>query len=50
MSMNVECPRCASESAYFDGVKYVCPDCDYEWDDELCVQEECEDEEDDEFD
>lgn len=21
------------ENAYHDGVNYVCPDCDYEWDD-----------------
>jgi len=24
------CPKCASESIYFDGVMYVCPDCSYE--------------------
>lgn len=33
--MNVECPNCGLESAYHNGVCYVCPDCDYEWDDGL---------------
>lgn len=37
--MNTECPNCQSENAYFDGVKFVCPDCDYEWDDDLTIQE-----------
>ena len=25
------CPSCDMDNAYFDGVVYVCPDCDYEW-------------------
>ena len=25
------CPRCGMENAYFDGVVFICPDCDYEW-------------------
>lgn len=25
------CPKCFSEDVYFNGVCYVCPDCDYEW-------------------
>lgn len=34
--MPVQCPnpKCQSENAYFDGVRYVCPDCDYEWGDD----------------
>jgi protein PhnA len=26
------CPNCNEENAYFDGVVFVCPDCDYQWD------------------
>lgn len=29
--MTVECPNCGMENAYYDGVCYVCPDCDYTW-------------------
>lgn len=29
--MNTECPKCGMENAYFDGVEYVCPDCDHTW-------------------
>ena len=37
----IECPNCGNENAYCDGVRYVCPDCDYEWDcDEIEVLEE----------
>ena len=37
----IECPNCGNENAYCDGVRYVCPDCDYEWDcDEIEALEE----------
>ena len=26
-----DCPKCASEYAYQDGVMYVCPECAHEW-------------------
>ena len=39
--MNVTCPFCGSEDAYYNGVKYECPECDRTWDDE--------DEDEDEF-
>ena len=29
--MNTECPKCGSEDAFFKGVCYECPACDYEW-------------------
>ena len=34
--MNVTCPACTMENAYFDfydeaGAHYLCPDCDYKW-------------------
>jgi hypothetical protein len=29
--MEVNCPKCFNDNAYFDGIKYSCPDCDYEW-------------------
>lgn len=38
--MTTECLKCGAEDAYFDGVKYVCPVCDYEWDDDNCTFEE----------
>lgn len=28
----IECPNCGMDNAYCDGVKYVCPDCGFEWD------------------
>jgi hypothetical protein len=31
MEDTVVCPRCGEENAYFDGVMFVCPDCDYRW-------------------
>jgi uncharacterized Zn finger protein (UPF0148 family) len=38
------CPNCGMDNAYFDGVVFVCPDCDHEWSDSS------DDEDDDEFD
>lgn len=29
--LNTECPNCLEENAYFNGVEYECPDCDYTW-------------------
>lgn len=29
--MNTDCPKCGSENAFFNGVCWECPDCDYEW-------------------
>jgi len=31
MDLNVDCPKCGSESAYHNGVCYECPNCDHEW-------------------
>ncbi len=31
MSEVANCPQCAMDNTYFDGVLYVCPDCGYEW-------------------
>ncbi len=25
------CPQCAMENTYFDGMLYICPDCSHEW-------------------
>ncbi len=38
--MNTECPKCGSEDAYFDGVHYQCPVCDYEWEADNCEFED----------
>lgn len=35
--MNVECPKCGSEDAFFNG---ECPCCDYEWNADNCEVEE----------
>ncbi|MEN9358805.1 MAG: hypothetical protein RL095_340 [Verrucomicrobiota bacterium] len=32
MSSIPPCPKCASEYAYEDGERLVCPDCGHEWD------------------
>ena len=29
--MNVECPKCGAEDAFFNGVCYECPCCEHEW-------------------
>lgn len=31
----VDCPECGDEGAYFNGMTYECPNCGFEWDDEL---------------
>lgn len=36
--MEVNCPSCSYDNAYFDGVNYVCPDCDYTWGDKHISQ------------
>ncbi|MBR1962627.1 MAG: hypothetical protein IKA26_06730 [Alistipes sp.] len=38
--MNTECPKCGAEDAYFDGARYQCPACDYEWEADNCEFEE----------
>jgi uncharacterized Zn ribbon protein len=30
--MEIQCPKCGDEQAFFNGVCYECPDCDYQWD------------------
>lgn len=29
--MNTDCPKCGCEDAFFNGVCWECPNCDYEW-------------------
>ena len=31
MEDTCSCPKCHNESAYFNGISYECPDCEYEW-------------------
>ena len=31
MSDLPNCPACASEFSYDDGLQYVCPECGHEW-------------------
>jgi len=31
----VDCPECGDEGAFFNGVTYECPNCGYEWDDDV---------------
>ena len=40
MLMNVECPKCGAEDAFFNGVYYECPCCDYKWETDNCVIED----------
>jgi uncharacterized Zn ribbon protein len=42
--MNTSCPNCGMETAYFDGVEFCCPDCDYTWSDNQFSFEEDDDE------
>jgi hypothetical protein len=35
MENTVTCPKCNLDSAYFDGVIFICPDCNHEWEDML---------------
>lgn len=32
MEDTLECPNCQMDNAYFNGITYECPECDYEWD------------------
>jgi len=32
MSNEPKCPECGSENSYHDGNLWVCPDCNFEWD------------------
>lgn len=36
------CPKCQSEYTYEDGVMYICPMCNYEWNQETLSSEEAE--------
>lgn len=31
MSDIVICPKCKMDNGYFDGMLHICPDCNYEW-------------------
>lgn len=33
MSDTLTCPKCQMENAFFDGIMFLCPDCDYKWSD-----------------
>ena len=39
-----DCPKCASQYAYQDGVMYVCPECAHEWNPETAESGEKSDE------
>lgn len=28
---NSDCPKCGSEDAYFNGISWECPNCNYTW-------------------
>lgn len=38
--MTTECPNCGKDNAYHNGICYVCPDCNTEWDDELGINDD----------
>lgn len=33
--MEIECPNCFYEQCYWENRHYVCPDCGYEWPDDM---------------
>ena len=35
-----DCPKCASQYAYQDGLMYVCPECSHEWNPETAESKE----------
>lgn len=37
MEETLNCPKCNSKNSYFDGTMYICPDCNYEWNEETSV-------------
>lgn len=52
--MNLTCPNCGMENAYFDiidgkGSHYICPDCDNEWTDSSDKLEDVEEDDEDEI-
>ncbi len=36
----LNCPKCASQYAYQDGIMYVCPECSHEWNPEHAESKE----------
>lgn len=49
MEDTCSCPNCGSESAYFNGVCYECPDCDHEWGEIELENDDEDDNDEDEF-
>jgi uncharacterized Zn ribbon protein len=47
--MEIICPICGYDGAYFDGVAFFCPDCGHKWSGRLKTAEEREAKEDEEF-
>lgn len=47
MNLTCECPNCSNDNAYFNGLNYECPDCDYEWSNKDSIFDN--DDDDDEF-
>ena len=47
MNDTTTCIKCAEENAYFNGVSFECPNCDYEWDEDQFEYIGSEEEEDD---
>ena len=45
IDMNIVCPNCGMDNACFNGAFIDCPDCDFEWPDDLIT----EDDEDDDY-
>ena len=39
MNSGVNCPKCSSEYAYQDGNLWICPECSYEWNNEITSEE-----------
>ena len=45
--MEIECPNCFYEQCYWENRHYVCPDCGYEWPDDMIYDDD--EEEDDDY-
>ena len=40
MEDTVTCPNCTNENAFFNGLCFECPECDYEWSSDVDFEDE----------
>ncbi|MDX2191044.1 MAG: hypothetical protein SFY32_14380 [Bacteroidota bacterium] len=40
MELEINCPNCGMDNAFFNGICYECPDCDFTWNEGSIEEEE----------